>query len=452
MPSSIANGKYLKLGHNEPEVDFIDREAHKAIRISAQTILNKVVRHIKKDPDAPLNYRELVWPTINSANFRTSAGLRLVPLERIGVEQGRSGSKVMLAYFVKADSPHSQAFWSTPMVLKIAKTGSSADRKLRAEEKNARVVKRFATHEGRFAFPFAFSDGTKDRQSYSVLWSRFTHAGGDDGYWCLDDLRNLLKGRCRVVGATAEKVVSEAVKLLRPLHSKGLVEPQPVKLNLVKHYRWYLREVLDGQLEWPTKRVHWTALWKKMWGPHTQEKVSHLGTKWTNPFWVLDRLRKLRDQSLLCGVVHGDLHPRNIVLAGSAEPHIIDFGWAGDRRHISQDFVLLECNLRFFVQEPALALADLRAMAAWISFDQQIPDLTGELARGRVRLINLLREAARSHFPPNTNWDVEYVVPLFLISLGLLKHMSDCENQLAGHLTILSLANYVAENLLPKPR
>ena len=361
----------------------------------------------------------------------------------------------MLAYFVSSEKPEAEDFRSTPMVLKIAETGSAANTKLQREKRNADVVRQFVVDKDRFALPVEFSDGTGSRQPYSVLWSRFTHGRTSDDYWLgLDDLHSLLKGQCRVKGAKAAEILPQALQLLRPLHCKGLLEPKYIKKSLVEHYRPYLRDLLDSQLEWPTAREHWATRWQSVWAPPNQENIRQFGNSWRNPFWVLDQLRRFPDRRLICGVVHGDLHPRNIVIAGHAEPHLIDFGWAGDRRHITQDFVLLECNLRFFVQEPALPFHDARLMSSRIGFDKgpQAASFTTDAARERAELIDKLRQGVRLHFPPDTDWDVEYVVPLFLTSLGLLKHMTNCENQLASQLTVLSLGGYISKNLLPRGR
>jgi hypothetical protein len=459
MPPALPLAKYLNLRANNLEVDFIDPEAKATIVQSAQRILNKVERDITNPPDGPLSYRDLVWPQITTANMKTTTPqLRVVPLERIGVMQGKSGSKVMLAYFVSSNDPDNTDFWSTPMVLKIAKTCGSADNKLRIEKANADIVKGFVGERHRFALPFDFWDGANG-QVHSVLWSRFTRntklwSNSGDKYWLgLDDLRSLLKGECTVEGAKTEDVVTQAFELLRPLHNKGLTKPNYQKTNIVRHYQWYLRDILNKRLEWPTSNPHWTVPWKAVWGPHTRKDIKQFGASWKNPFWVLDRLRSFPDQNLLCGVVHGDFHPRNIVITDRAEPYIIDFGWSGDYRHISQDFVLLECNLRFLIQQPAVPFADLRSMSDWIGFDDnKTPSLATDIARKRAKLITNLRKAARAHFPPSTNWDVEYIVPLFLTALGLLKHMTDCENQLASQLTILSLAQYISTNVLSRTR
>ena len=428
---------------------------------SAQELLDFIVKETSGPDAVPETIREMVWPAVNRDNLASiKPRLRVVPLERIGVVQGKSGSRVMLAYFVDAERADEREFRSAPLVLKVGTApaaGSTRD-DLLEEKKNADLIKAFITNREGFALPFHFAGGTDKKHPHSLIWSRFTGITGglsepSDSYWLRpDDLRNVLKGKCRVKGVEAESVIREAIELLRPLHDKnGLAIPTYLECNIVRHYLRYLRGILREPAEWPDTGEDWALPWKTVWALHAQENVGQFGLEWKNPFWVLEHLRRSRNLRLLCGVVHGDLHPRNVVLTGTGHAHIIDFGWSGDMRHISQDFVLLECNLRFFVQNPALPFEDLLRMSAWIRFDESAPvDFASIEALQRVRLITAFREAVRRHYPSDTDWDVEYVLPLFLTALGLLKHMSDCENQLACHITILSLAGYISTYVLPQ--
>ena len=139
------------------------------------------------------------------------------------------------------------------------------------------------------------------------------------------------------------------------------------------------------------------------------------------------------------------------MLTGYGEPHIIDFGWSGDNRHIAQDFALLECNLRFFVQTPSIPFNDLLAIARWIDIGQEPPTaLSSPAAAETVKVIGIVRKLAPNHFASGVNWGMQYAVPVFLIGLGLFKHLHECENQVAGHLTVLSLADYIKKEIIAK--
>jgi serine/threonine protein kinase len=177
-----------------------------------------------------------------------------------------------------------------------------------------------------------------------------------------------------------------------------------------------------------------------------KETVSVYGAEHANPFWVLARLKE-RKIKMYCGAIHGDLHPKNIVLS-MRTPHLIDFGWAKGDAHIAKDFVLLECNLRFMVLHADVDRETIRQFTGWISWEGPPPKLACEYCARRVELIRCLREIARKHFPDGTVWNEEYVVPLFLVAFGLLKHFASAENQNAAEMTVLSLADYIKREVL----
>jgi serine/threonine protein kinase len=67
-----------------------------------------------------------------------------------------------------------------------------------------------------------------------------------------------------------------------------------------------------------------------------------------NPLYALENFFKKQIKCCL-GPIHGDLHPRNIIIDDNDIPHLIDFKWANPKGHLALDFVLLEVSLRFFL-------------------------------------------------------------------------------------------------------
>jgi hypothetical protein len=170
---------------------------------------------------------------------------------------------------------------------------------------------------------------------------------------------------------------------------------------------------------------------------------------------VLDRIRKLPEALLSCGAIHGDLHPRNVILGEKSEPFLIDYGWARDSQHVAKDFVLLECNLRFVTLPPEIPEKDVLAMCTWLSMRDAPPSVTDPVCEVRCELIRTVRRSLVSVIAespkgaaPQLFWITEYVAPLFLVALGLFQHLPNYSNQLAARLTVLSLATYI-NGLLP---
>ena len=82
--------------------------------------------------------------------------------------------------------------------------------------------------------------------------------------------------------------------------------------------------------------------------PHSVDKSP--ASELASPKHVYQRLAKL-ERKLLCGPIHGDVHPSNVLLCKSAggkfTPQLIDFADYDPRGHVLRDFVLMECSLRF---------------------------------------------------------------------------------------------------------
>jgi len=89
-------------------------------------------------------------------------------------------------------------------------------------------------------------------------------------------------------------------------------------------------------------------------------------------------------------------------------------------------------------------------LAFWNNFDEPWKKCDDEYCDTQGRIIECVRKAAAAHMPACGDWDLEYVLPTFLTAFGLIKHLDRCDNQSAAILTVLCLATYVRDIILPK--
>ena len=382
---------------------------------------------------------ESIWP-ICRQGFPSNIGLKLVPLDRIGSSQGLSGSKVMVSYLFDraSDNP---LFASRPLIVKIASPEDGGTDTLRLEKSNAEEITDFAAyHPDSFAIPLHINDA-RSNGSVSVLWSPFA-APWKVSYpsrLVFDAQREFLH-LLRQEPVTSREtniynVLENLYELLKPLHQRG-GRSKAESHTFIEEYTDYLRGIV--------KSAKWVEIWLKEWGGLESRRVNTFNKEWINPFWLLNQIK---DQSaqMYCGAVHGDLHPRNVIMGTFGSPRIIDFGWASGSAHIAKDFVLMEANLRFMLLPPEISPENLDKMTQIVAFTETPPVLDHSACNERIRVIWALRDIARRHFPPTTDWFDEYIIPLFLTSLGLLKHIRSADNTAAAQLTILHLATYIGE-------
>jgi hypothetical protein len=135
--------------------------------------------------------------------------------------------------------------------------------------------------------------------------------------------------------------------------------------------------------------------------------------------------------------------PYNIILKDTGPPTLIDFGWAQDKAHVAKDFVLLECNLRFLTLQTEVRPEEVESFSGWIAWDAAPPSGLGTYIQGRVGLIQRLRKKAAEVFPAGTDWNREYVAPLFVVAVGLLRFAPQLGNQQAAVRLVLSAAGYL---------
>lgn len=437
VPSEGASTPSLRVSCR---LELTDQGRLKAIEQSAELLLRQVFSP-KIDPRPVWDIQEAVWPELGFSEFKDhkpgEITLTLWPLSRIGQMEGKSGSLVLIAYFSTASLNERH---SRPLVVKTLDRAKS--QKLGEEHENALSIKPFAyDRKDDFAIPIFFE---ADRCGFQILWSicsvsapvtKETVTGEAVPKIAIDDLRTPLK---RGSDERVAKVVTSTFQLLRNFHTRaGLAFSEVAEIK--SEYEPYLRNI------WTSSGSSWGKNWEGVWGARSDRQVPATGSPAKiNPLWVLDRVLNMKFE-LFRGAIHGDLHPGNVILRDDEMPAIIDFGWARDRAHIAKDFVLLECNLRFLTLRAELRSEEVQNFSGWIGWKKPIPDGLNKYLKGRATLINKIREKASEVFPSGTDWDREYVIPLFIVAMGLLRFAPQLGNQQAAIYFVESTATYLAE-------
>ncbi|MBD3352317.1 MAG: phosphotransferase [Candidatus Lokiarchaeota archaeon] len=392
------------------------------------------------------NFISKIWPTFNE-NI-TTPSLHIETLNRLGGEPGRTGNLVLAGRFVS--TKYKDMLPSRPMIIKISPEpgmeGASKSRKWLLDEYKAseNLYDQFSD-SAHFALP-VWVHGKEGGRNPVVLWAPLESRNPPYGNIRLQQAVDFMTSSSRLYFEDErEKILYRIISVTENLFEAHCVRNKTHReeVNIINHYEWELRKTL--------KHVVWVKAWKNLWG--NKEKVVDFDRKdWPNPFFICKKLYEKVSFPLRMGHIHGDLHPRNIVFSKDETPRIIDFGWArpvkrGDSlQHIIKDFVLLEANFRFMTLPPFLAYESMKHFNKWLSIEND-PVLTGDRECDlRMNLIYRLRNIAKQHVGDSTNWDVEYIVPLFLVSFGLLtKHSCNADCSWAARYTVLSLADYIKE-------
>ena len=420
-----------------------------AIRAGAGRLLDRMTT----PPGAAVVWSllEVVWPglareTVTAAGWIDSVELALVPLSRIGQMEGKSGSLVLIGrLWAESQNRPSNAL--------VVKTRSKGGNELREEWEGAQAARPHTyDRKDSFAIPVHFDDVDAH---YNLLWSlylpsvRESEADTPD-YGSIpdvDDLRTLLGAAPRrpqvdtpEAHARTKRVVERTFALLRNLHRSGAgggASALPRDERVVgDEYGRYLRKYGTAP------ESLWGPEWSGFWGPPAERGEAER----INPLWVVERLKPLRF-SMQLGLVHGDLHPGNIMVRDEDSPALIDFGWSNQRAHVAKDFALMECNLRFLTLRATVAEADLDAFTTAVAWEAPLEGVEDDYLTRRWDLIQLLRQRAKGLFADDTNWDREYIVPLFVVAFGLLRFAPQLGNQRAAIRFIEQVARHLAAAL-----
>lgn len=381
-----------------------------------------------------------IWPWLDQMDAPNLAslkpGLQLTSLDRVGTEPGRSGSEVWLGTFFPATTGPRVPYASTPLVIKVRRPSNGGKDPLQDENKRAHTARAYMGDASPFAIPVHL-DGASTNQHYSVLWSPFSSStqvwvGGSPSH---DDLMNALRHE-RVEART---YITSALEALNWMHHSASVPPDERETSYGQEYRWYLRSFLDDDATW------WHT-WAAQWGDASTPMSHDLGADHHNPLWVCSQLKDRRLR-LVGGVVHGDLHPRNIVLDHEKRCRIIDFGWSTTDAHITKDFVLLDANLRAMTLPAHVGLQDMAALHIGAG---DVSLTTNAVVHHRVPLVQVVQDMAAKRLRVSIGsdeWRAHYTIPLFLVTVGLLRHLGSSDNHLALRHLVLCLADEIGQRL-----
>jgi len=377
-----------------------------------------------------------IWSKAADAGIQyDNVDVTVMSLDRIGAPQGESGAKVVLVVY--RSTTDGEEYFSPPLVLKIGER-----RKLDAEFKSKTdfptVDARFKL---RFAIPIALYPDNGTNESLAVLAAPFLSEEGTPkeefrhkDLWrhldCEDEF-NPAKIARRM--GKIEGYINQTTGLMNYIHMdcKG----SPVSLNdkrsdsvLYKDaYKWYL---------WNSGTFQ-AATYPALFG--TESTVDMLGKKWQNPYVAIDKVLSMVHCPAM-GFVHGDLHPKNIVIDHAKMVNVIDFGWYYDNAPIVVDYILLDINMRAMTLPTRFLYEDVMKIAAYLHPDHPIASDVADPIQKRMGIIlrslwePLLDRGAFS----KTEWYNEYLIPFFIVAYRHLAFLRSAKNQIALLATVLS--------------
>ena len=364
----------------------------------------------------------------------------LLPLDRIGAPAGASGSSVYVAYYSLSKSATStRPLPSPPLVIKIGKID-----KLKGE---IEVENKWPTLtldvRARFALPIILDDNDPN---YAILIAPFRSnfkpdaSGGRHGVR-LADLFGLLNDKDELVKTDEElwtrvrRYVEHALDSIDYVHRGNRAHYLRDKAKYSESYEWYLRDIFKHE----NKR----KMLSHLFGDDAE--VLMFNERWPNP----NRLaKKIVDSGIefngIFGAVHGDLHPKNIVVGENDAVRIIDFGWVSEKQHILVDYLLLDINLRCVTLPSQLSASDIHSIANFLKWDTDV-NMAHASLQSRANVIKDVIWKRLENKGLVADWKTEYLVPFFLVAYGLLLYLDSTRNQSALLATVLAAARQIGD-------
>lgn len=337
----------------------------------------------------------------------------LVGLNRLGGQAGYSGSQLFVAALRGVDR-RGRSIESQPLLLKLVESNAATAEKLRDELHRYDAI-RHQLPTRAHARPIGTAPGPNKVSDTRVVWSDFVDEDTISGlpFGPPTELRHVLEqNRWRV----ATESVRAAYQILSQAHQG------PTRtLCYYNHYAPYLR-----------LNKGWLPRLRASVGDQSSIKI--LGTTVLNPIVLLDRIRQ--QPSITTGpahlsAVHGDFHPKNILVGKVFKACLIDFGWARPSFHTVVDFVFMEASLKFFrlpwhiPRETLIPFERALVNKSSSSHASSNPSL-----KSASDLICCIRKLAQSYVvtPGDEGFIRQYLLPLFFVTMGLFPYASTIAN------------------------
>jgi hypothetical protein len=335
--------------------------------------------------------------------------INLVELDRIGGQPGHGSSQVFVASMVGLLKTGAKLH-TLPLLLKVVENHPNEALKLSEELERYDRIKSHLPSKGH-AKPIAIFPSLSSSSTTKVLWSEFINETSSSGLpnAAPQELRHILNDHA---WSAACSILNTAYEILQAAH-KG-------KMNTIcyfTHYAPYLR------LE-----KGWRSWLQIATGSNDQIEV--FGRTVRNPLFLINKLEeepKVTEGVAHLSCVHGDLHPRNILVQDGQKACLIDFEWADDKYHTIVDFVLMETILKFVYIPWFVSRADI------VKFENQlaqdffgVADFSDSILIACFKTISLLRHRAYNYLDLSDNdwFTMQYLLPLFFITMGLFEFAS----------------------------
>jgi serine/threonine protein kinase len=232
-----------------------------------------------------------------------------------------------------------------------------------------------------------------------------------------------------------QRHISRTISLVKKVHLGGDITYQnkrtPDKLYS-EAYKWYLFLEDDS--------IHTTLL-----GHLTEPTIKMFGEQWPNPVFYIGKILPKRHNPAI-GIVHGDLHPKNITISNN-EVNIIDFGWFNKAAPVVLDYVLLDINIRAMTLPSRFSYEEIKKTASYLHPDSIMEEAVSPLISKRMNIIKncLWTPLLENRAFNKKEWDAEYLVPYFIVAYRLLSFHRSARNQTALLLTVLVVCRLLHE-------